>query len=144
MILDKELSTEVTNGVNDEFGVLYSPDGLRLLSAPEDLVFYNIQEGTQVICDLAFATFETEDVDYQYIIDSGQTVWDFIECTSKLKAISIPNSVVSIGKNAFGYCEKLKTIFIPSGTRAKFEKFLPEWKEELIELPDGLNLKIVV
>ena len=72
------LSTEVTeeeieNGIEDEFGVIYSKDGERLLQATRYLSGrYMIKEGTKVICDRAFS-------------------W----CTS-LASINIPDSVTSI------------------------------------------------
>ncbi len=57
-----ELSTKVTdedrkNGVKDEFGALYSSDGLRLLRGPylgKFIMCYYIRPGTRVICDRAF------------------------------------------------------------------------------------------
>ena len=42
------------NAVEDEFGVSYSVDGMRLIKAPYNLVSYQIKEGTKVICDGAF------------------------------------------------------------------------------------------
>ena len=54
------LSTEVTAeeieiGNKDEFGVVYSPDGQRLLRCEnESIEEYEIKNGTTVICDLAF------------------------------------------------------------------------------------------
>lgn len=53
------LSTEVTevdleDAVKDEFGVMYSRDGLRLLKAPDNIVSYKVKEGIKVIgeCDI--------------------------------------------------------------------------------------------
>ena len=82
------LSTKVTdedisNGVEDEFGALYSPDGLRLLIGPH-IEHYQIRQETKVICDYAFA-------------------WN--HC---LSSITIPDSVTNIGANPFansGICK---------------------------------------
>ena len=79
-------STEVTeedkkNAVEDEFGVKYSEDWKRLLSAPRSLSGeYSIRKGVKVIGDRAFS-------------------W-----CGYLTSINIPNSVTTIGKDAFGLC----------------------------------------
>lgn len=72
--------------IKDEYGVLYSPDGLRLIKADEDLKICNIKEGTKVICNYAF-----------------------YECSS-LASIHIPESVTTIGDSAFLGCIPLTTI----------------------------------
>ncbi len=50
-----------------------------------------------------------------------------------LTAIHIPESVTAIGNGAFWNCTALRSIFIPVGTRSKFEKLLPDYKDELVE-----------
>ena len=89
------LSTEVTdedeaNGIGDEYGVLYSKDGFRLLTAPKDIKIYKIKNGTKVVCDNAF-----------------------IDCTS-LQELVIPSSVTTIGLAAFCHCTSLQELVIPS------------------------------
>ena len=54
------LRTDVTDedreqAIKDEYGVLYSPDGLRLIKANDHLKTYEIKDGTKVICDYAFS-----------------------------------------------------------------------------------------
>ena len=62
----------------DEYGVLYSPDGVRLIEAIDnDLTAYEIKEGTKVICDEAFS-----------------------DCES-LTTIHLPDSVTMIGSYPF-------------------------------------------
>ena len=51
--------------------------------------------------------------------------------TSKLSSVIIPDSVVEIGKQKF---ERRVSIKIPNGTRAKFEKLLPEYSQWLEEI----------
>ena len=109
-----ELSTEVTeedlaNAVEDEFGVKYSKDGLRLLKSNENITNYVVKAGTRVICDGAFAN------------------------CSGLTSVTIPNSVTSIGDRAFEGCSSLKYIIIPSGTKQKFARLLPDDKDKLVE-----------
>ena len=53
-------------------------------------------------------------------------------CTA-LTAIHIPESVTSIRKMAFKGCKALTSIFIPIGTRSKFKKLLPGYKDKLVE-----------
>ena len=93
----EEIDTSVTredieNGVKDEFGVIYSKDGKRLLKCPFELELsnYTIKAGTKVICDSAF-----------------------YGCSS-LEGVTIPSSVTSIGKSAFSECDFLQSVDIPS------------------------------
>ena len=57
----------------------------------------------------------------------------FSDCSS-LQEIVIPSNVTHIGDRAFSYCKSLHKIKIPKGSRAKFEKLLPDFKEILIEI----------
>ena len=50
-----------------------------------------------------------------------------------LNSISIPNSVITIGEDAFRWSDSLVSIYIPVGTRNKFEQLLPEYKDKLFE-----------
>ena len=96
---DENLSTKVTeedlaNAWTDEFGVKYSANRKRLLKAPKGIDQYTIIGGTKIICDNAFC--------------GG--IWHDM----KIKHISIPDSVISIGSQAFSCCDFLTTIVIPS------------------------------
>ena len=92
--LEAELSTEVTdeekrNGITDEYGVVYSKDGKRLLKCGNwYLRNYEIKKGTKVICDSAF------------------------EWCKSLESITIPSSVTSIGYRVFSRCKLLREIKI--------------------------------
>lgn len=92
---EDELSTEVTdedwvNAWTDEYGVMYSKDGKRLLRAPYSLEEYSIKEGTIVICNNSFDKLH------------------------KLKTVDIPSSITIIGEFAFYNCRSLCSITIPS------------------------------
>ena len=73
----KVTKEDIANGVKDEYGVLYSPDGKRLLKGNKDIKSYTITEGTELICDQAF-----------------------YRCKS-LKSIVIPESVTKIGDRTY-------------------------------------------
>lgn len=101
------------NAVEDEFGVSYSADGIRLIDAPIDLVSYQIKEGTKVICDSAFrCKFGLKTI---YISNSVTQIGEsaFSWCRS-LQNIHIPNSVTQIGDMAFAECRSLQSINIPN------------------------------
>ena len=113
------LSTEVTeedkgNGVKDEFGVIYSKDGKRLLRARADLSgHYMIKEGTKVICDEAFFWYKllTSINIPDSVTSIGVSAFDGCE---SLTSINIPDSVTSIGNSAFRSCKSLTSINIPN------------------------------
>ena len=100
---------DLANAVEDEFGVMYSKDGLRLLKANKNITNYIVKAGTRVICDGAFCGC--------YILTS----------------VTIPNSVTSIGGWAFADCDDLQSIIIPPGTKEKFARLLPDNKYQLVE-----------
>ena len=75
----------------DEYGVIYSKDGRKLLSSPKKLDGnYSIKKDTKIICD-----------------------WAFEGCTS-LRSLVVPESVISIGESAFDGCTSLSSLVIPN------------------------------
>ena len=75
----------------DEYGVIYSKDGRKLLSSPKELDGnYLIKKDTKIICD-----------------------WAFEGCTS-LRSLVVPESVISIGESAFDGCTSLSSLVIPN------------------------------
>ena len=111
--LEENLSTEVTeedikNGVEDEFGVVYSRDGKRLLKCNKEVETYIIKTNTRVICDRAFIVLHNlSDYDLE----------DFRN-RSFFKQITIPNSVTTIGEEAFQFCISLQKINIPNSVKS--------------------------
>lgn len=59
----------------------------------------------------------------------------FLDCTN-LQTATLPNSINSIEESVFKGCTSLRKINIPYGTREKFEKLLPEYKNKLVETDD--------
>ena len=99
-----------TCGVKDEFGVLYSADGTKLLKYDnDDLETYSIREGTKVICDDAFLlclNFKLREV---VIPDSVESIGDTaLSFSGSLKRVVVPDSVNHIGTNPFCFCRNLK------------------------------------
>ena len=109
---------DIAEGVRDEYGVLYSKDGKRLLefSYLLELSEYKIKSGTQVICDGAFSL-----------------------CSS-LQRVVIPDSVTIIGDCAFKYCKSLQSIVVPDSVR-----FIGDWaflecvSLQNIVIPDSID-----
>ncbi|MDD6123982.1 MAG: leucine-rich repeat protein, partial [Bacteroidales bacterium] len=113
-----ELSTEVTkedlaNAVEDEFGVKYSKDGLRLLKSKYYIGNYVVKAGTRVICDDAF--YKCSGLTSVTIPNSVTSIGDraFWGCC-RLSSVTIPNSVTSIGDWAFRGCYRLTSVTIPN------------------------------
>ena len=104
------------NAVEDEFGVSYSVDGMRLIKAPYNLVSYQIKEGTKVICDGAFCYINS--LKAIHIPNSVTQIGESAFCGCEaLKSIHIPNSVTQIGDEAFSECSSLQSINIPNSVR---------------------------
>lgn len=107
----EETENKCETTITDEFGAVYTADGLKLIRVPEEIKSYEIKPGTGVIGDEAF-----------------------IKCTS-LQSIAIPDSVTSIGNFDFNKCTSLREIRIPQGTKEKFEELLgEEWQDKLVEV----------
>ncbi len=135
---EEELSMEVTdedwkNAIKDNFGVRYSRDGKRLLKGA-NVESYKIKEKTKVICDGAFKWWyhSLREISIPESVTSiGNEA--FSKCTS-LQQISIPLSVTSIGNDPFCGCESLWIIKIPKCSRKHFEQLLPDYKDKLVEV----------
>ena len=106
---------EVSLGVKDEFGVVYSNDGLQLLKCPNgyNIKEYHIQDGCKVIRGMAFGHFE--ELTAITLPDSLTHIGaeSFSGC-KHLISINLPAGLTHIGFWAFGYCEKLTAITLPA------------------------------
>ena len=141
--IEEVLSTKATkedlkDAIEDEYGVMYSRDGEKLLKASYSLFWekeYVVREGTEVICDGALQSTGIRSVKLpSTIISIGSLAfaynYNLVSCTipssvtyigdeafsdcKSLQSITIPNSVTSIGDEAFRNCESLQSITIPN------------------------------
>ena len=112
------LSTKVTDedlaeAYIDEYGVMFSPDRKRLLSAPRNLVSYTIPSTVTAICDGAF--YWCLRLSSLTIPNSVTTIGNRAFSRScHLTSLTIPNSVTSIGDSAFESCSSLTSLTIPN------------------------------
>ena len=117
-LISKNINTTVSakdlaNAVEDEFGVKYSKDGLRLLESNDNIINYVVKAGTRVICDGAFKNCNglTSVTIPNSVTSIGEEA--FAHCRG-LTSVTIPNSVTSIGDEAFAYCRGLTSLTIPN------------------------------
>ena len=112
-ITTKATEEEIANGVKDEFGVVYSKDGKRLMKCEnKELERYEIRKGAEVICDNAFLGCES--LNQVTIPNTVIVIGDlsFYGCF-KLQEVNIPNSITCIGDDSFSFCKSLRLITIP-------------------------------
>ncbi len=122
LVEEEVLSTEVTDedraeGVRDEYGVLYSKDGKRLLKGNVELKEYTVRKGTRVICDSAFEYCKS--LSSLTLPSSLQSIGDraFLGCTS-LSSLTLPSSLQSIGDRVFYGCSSLTSLTLPSSLQS--------------------------
>ena len=121
-LVEEVLSTKVTDedraeGVRDEFGVLYSKDGKRLLKGNSILTEYTVRKGTRVICDHAFyhcSSLTSLTLPFSLQLIGGGA---FSDCYS-LTSLTLPSSLQSIGDRAFLGCTSLSSLTLPSSLQS--------------------------
>ena len=125
LVEEEVLSTKVTDedlaeGVKDEYGVLYSKDGKRLLKGNKTLTEYTVRKGTRVICDGAICAFlGCSSLTSLTLPSSLQSIGDcaFWNCSS-LTSLTLPSSLQSIGDCAFLGCKSLTSLTLPSSLQS--------------------------
>lgn len=109
---DVATEEEILNSYTDEYGVKYSRDGTKLISAPKEIVTYIVKNDVKTICHHAFGCSQIRDIvlptSLLYIGSSA-----FYDC-KQLKEIIIPNNVYRLGSGCFSGCSSLSKIEIPS------------------------------
>lgn len=122
---------------------------------PKDIREYTINKDTLAICDFAFhncdnlesihipkgveviglCTFSgCKTLSHITIPPSVKFVdyMAFSECV-ELSSVTFNGSVIRFGEKVFSGCTNIESIFIPNGTKKKFEELLPEYKDKLKE-----------
>lgn len=104
---------EFQEAVLDEYGVLYSADGRKLIKGNDDLKSYIIKPGTEIICDNAFKDCSL--LGAINIPDSIRTIGHsaFCRCYA-LRSILLPESIKEIGTSVFWFCNQLNFVAFPS------------------------------
>ena len=142
--LEMEVCTEITeeekkNAVRDEYGALYTADGLKLIKGPDDETSYTIKKGTVIIGDYAFSwCISLQSIN---IPDSVTSIGDkAFSCCMSLQSINIPDSVTSIGNSAFEECKFHQAINVPDSVTSIGNRAFYGCKSlQSILLPDGLT-----
>ena len=67
--------------------------------------------------------------------------WAFENCKN-LKSITILNNTVIFGEDVFFGCDSLCTIVVPIGTKRRFERLLPKYKDKIVENEEELSTKV--
>ena len=135
---------EIANGIEDEFGVVYSPDGTELLRCTDyELESYQVKEGCKVIRGSAFysdilspssLTAITLPTGLTHIGD-GAFAW----CVN-LTAITLPATLTHIGNSAFSFCMNLTAIILPASlTHIGYSAFMCCKNLTAITLPASLT-----
>ena len=89
--------------IEDEYGGIYSADGVWLLLAPiGKFKTYKIKEGTQIIAQHSFC---------------GKGYDEIYFAPSDIVEVEMPNSVVYLENEAFGECQDLKSIRLSQSLR---------------------------
>ena len=141
----ENLSTEVSeedfaNGIEDEFGIIYSKDGKRLLKCNNfKLESYSIKYGTKEICYQAFGSCSL--LSQISIPDSVEKIdgQAFLACKS-LQQVVIPTSITNIGWEAFSLCNSLQQIYIPNSvTSLGAAAFFKCASLQQISIPDTIT-----
>ncbi len=120
VVIDTSCSDEdLAAGVPDKFGVLYSPDGKRLLKCKSNLGLreYAVKLGTQVVCNKAF--FSCGSLQSVILPDTVTAIGDrvFTWCKT-LQSVNLPSSVTAIGDRVFSRCKSLQSVSIPASVTA--------------------------
>ncbi|MBR6438298.1 MAG: leucine-rich repeat protein [Bacteroidales bacterium] len=137
--LDEPSDDELSDGIEDKYGVIYSKDGSQLLKCNNDKIEKCIvKDGCKTIRSFAFAschdmTCITYPSSLTYISDSA------FEWCWNLTSVSFPSNLKYIGKSAFYSCEKLASIAFTDGLTYIGERAFGSCEQlNGITLPDSI------
>lgn len=142
-----KLTTKVSEfdyvtAVKDEYGVLYSPDGLRLIDGRDcNSRNFSIKKGTVIICDRAF--YFCENLKSIIVPDSVTKIGhEAFSCCIELEKITLSsNSIRTIGNQAFYNCCKLFRITLPDSVERIGNQCF--FKTSIKELVLPISLRII-
>lgn len=123
-------------------GVLFSKDKTKLIAFPcgYKSKHYSVPEGTEIIGDGSFLGAEIESISFPLSLKIIEG-WAFRLC-EKLEILDIPDSVLEIGKVAFGSCSALCRVKLPDKlTILKQQTF--STGEDLKEIDIPASVKII-
>lgn len=105
-------NSDYENGIEDDFGVVYSKDGSKLMFFTRNVEVYRIKDGTRSICDKAF--YRCYRLKSIYLPDTVTEIGDevFFECYN-LSDIRLSENLTDIGTCAFRDCKNIKKISLP-------------------------------
>ncbi|MCD8297133.1 MAG: leucine-rich repeat domain-containing protein [Prevotella sp.] len=129
---------EISSCAEDEYGVVYSQDGKRLLKCKKDNIHdYTVKCDTKVICDQAFWSSQLDTIN----LPIGLTTigeYAFSNCC-ELYSVDMPDSVTAIGGWAFRDCLALKSIRLPKGLKEiGFKLFVGCENLISVEIPENV------
>lgn len=134
---------ELEEGIKDEYDVIYSKDGKKLLKATKGLRDYKIKDGTEIICDGAFIVVPKDEYyDATPMIEglsfAEMEYYRILDGT--LKSVYIPDSVTAIGRHAFEGCYPLNSVNIPNSVKCILEHAFNDCHAlSDVVLPDSLR-----
>ena len=99
---------DFNDAIIDDDGVTYSKDGKRLLKGVDLEEDYIVKDGTEVICNEAFAYMETHNIEFpeslKYI---GAKAFGYC------RIVNLPNGLLGIGDEAFFMSGDFEQLIIP-------------------------------
>ena len=110
---------EIENGILDDYGVLYSKDGLKLIKSNKynggTPYTYFVRDGTKVICDNAFTDTDTG---------------------SHPTTLVLPSSLSRIGRDAFEsmFTPNVSELLVPDGTSKRFKQMAPQYSHLVFDI----------
>lgn len=113
--MSKLVESDKKDSWTDKYGVEYSADGKRLLSAPVDIKNYSIRTGTLIISDNAFANCE------------------------QLEELTIPDGVEIISNSAFLNCKSLSRLFLPDTIKSIYAYAFSGCDDIIIYFPKAIE-----
>ncbi len=116
-------TTIIPKGVTKIAHQAFGGSGLKTVVLPDGLV--EIEQAAFCAC----AELETIIIPESVAIIGALA---FCGCDS-LTSIKLPSSVENIEESAFWQCKHLSTIIIPHGSKEKFERLLPGYRDLLVE-----------